>query len=170
MHPHTTGGWPDDDAELLASLKEAVTPVPTAQLQRLLEGARAAYGYRTMDEELAALAYDSLLDESPAAARQAPATARTLLFESDAVSVQLEVTDDGVVGQVVAPTAVQLYVERADGQQLELECDETGCFTVPVLAAGPVRLRVEAAGATTQTEWTDLRRRARPSASGVRNP
>lgn len=154
------GGLPDEDAALLAELQDAVRPVPAALLDRLLEGARAAYSFRTMEDELASLAYDSLLDESPATARHAPTAARMLLFESESVSVQVEVTDGVIVGQVVAPAAVTVTMEDADGRRAGLECDETGCFTVPMPASGPVRLSIEAEGVITHTEWTDLRRPA----------
>ncbi len=155
----------DDDA-LLAALHEAlaVTRAPAADgiagIAALTAGAQAAFSFRTMEEELASLIYDSLLDADPVGAGRAAKAARTVVFESDAVSVEMEITDDGIVGQVAPPVGASVFAEASDGTRIAVVCDELGCFTLPTPGHGMLRLHIAASGSTAVTEWAHLDPRA----------
>src|SRR5674536_166433 len=95
--------WWDDDDRLLAELRRVlrrIDPVPphvTAQ-------AKDAFTWRTVDEELAALSYDSGVDELEATGvRSTEAQPRTLTFEAGGVLLELGVNAGVVLGQVVPP-------------------------------------------------------------------
>jgi hypothetical protein len=146
--------WSDD--ALLAELNDALVRLPAEEEERLLEGARAAFSFRTMDEEIAALEYDSLLDLSLADVGRAARTARTVTFRSGDVSVQLEITEDGLVGQVVPMSAGRIAVHTMGGERFEADCDELGCFLLPVPGDTPVQLELQVAGRTIRTDWVRL--------------
>jgi hypothetical protein len=146
-----------DDEALLAELGEALAEARQPNMERMLADARAAFTFLTMEEELASLVYDSMHEPEAAGARRAPATSRTLVFESGAVSVEMEVTDDGIVGQVVPPSVAGIVIEASDGTRTPLVVDELGCFAAPLPRRGLVRLRVDLTGRATVTDWADLR-------------
>src|SRR3712207_3518062 len=93
----------DNDDALLALLGEALSGARHSDNHALLEGARAAYSFRTMDEELASLVYDSLLEPESVAGGRALERARTVVFETDNVSIEIEIRPTGMIGQVVPP-------------------------------------------------------------------
>lgn len=147
-------GWSDN--ALFAELKDSLVRVPKEQEDRLLEGALAAFSFRTMDDEIAALDYDSLLDLSVADAGRAARTVRTVTFRTGDVSVQVEVTDEGLVGQVVPTTSGRIAVRTVSGRRFEADCDELGCFLLPVPDEAPVQLELHIAGRTILTDWVRL--------------
>ena len=152
-HMGSTG---PDDERLLGELGEALAPARHPDAAGILARARAVYTLRDLDGELARLVHDSALEVAGADRRAAPG-ARTLVFESPAVSVEIEVTDEGMVGQVVPRSAAQVVLEASDGGRTPVDVDELGCFTASVPARGLLRLRIGADGVSTVTEWADLR-------------
>ena len=151
-----------DDDILLDELAQALATPEQSLVDEVTAGARAAFSFLTMEEELAGLVYDSLLEAGAAGQARAPAAARTVVFESDGVSVQMEITPEGIVGQVVPTTGVVVifgasaWVVPTDGVRAPVDTDELGCFTLPDSGPGPMRLRITTAGSTTATEWTRL--------------
>jgi len=157
------------DAELLARLRALFAEVdPVSPL--LLEQARLAFGWRTLDAELAELSYDSLADrQMMAAVRDAglPGTGPRLLgFDTDvtgeaesALTVEVEVTVDGgvpcLVGQLMpaAPATVSLLSSARPGAAVEVSADELGRFRLEPVPTGPVRLRVQVGDRTVDTSW-----------------
>ena len=100
------GSWPpaDDDPALLTGLGEALRapgPVP----EEFLAAARGAFAWRTVDEDLsvAELTFDSACDAEPAGLTRSGGSARTLSFRTDSVVVVVEVSEDGIVGQLSPP-------------------------------------------------------------------
>jgi hypothetical protein len=153
----------DDDAllEELRALVGRLDPVPPS----VLEGARAAYTWRTIDAELMELTRDSATEAStePALVR-AVTGPRLLVFESDGLSIELEVSVEPdqrlrLVGQIVPPARVVIEVEQSGGT-VTTESDELGRFMIGGLNTGPARLRcrpVEGGGGRSlTTEWTQL--------------
>jgi hypothetical protein len=150
-----------DEGELLLvelkSLLDRVDPVP----EQVDEAARAAFTWRTIDAELAELTRDSLLEAEPAAGIRGNGGPRELSFESERLSMELEVTDLGsqgrrLVGQLVPPSTAAIVVEHSGGR-VETEADELGRFVVDGLRPGVARVRCRVGdGAEIETEWTHL--------------
>lgn len=139
---------PPEDETLLQALRAAALrhdPVPPA----LLEASRAALSWRTVDAELAALSYDSTLDAAVSAGVRGGEGPRSLVFETDAVAVEVEVHADGgarrLLGQLAPPQAATVAV-RHGGGTVTVEADDAGRFAVEQVPPGPVRLRLELAG------------------------
>lgn len=147
--------WDDDD-QLLADLAAALhdETVPTEELRRMAQG---AFAWRTVDTDLAALAYDSLLDEGLATRARSATGRRTVVFEHAAARIELELTSDGLVGQL-APYedggTVALWT--VDGLVEEVTTDDSGCFLLDVPVTGPIRLRLRAGTADVTTDWIGL--------------
>lgn len=132
-----------EDERLIESLRaiaRRVDPVP----EEVEDAARGAYTWRTVDAELAELAYDSLLDDDRLAGVRADDAPRTLSFEGPTYSVEIEVAEEGsqrrLLGQLVPPVAARIEV-RHSGGLLRLGADEVGRFSAAGVAAGPVSLR-----------------------------
>ena len=153
----------DDDefADVLAALSAAgrLDDAPP----EAVAAAKSAFFWHTMDQELAELTYDSLLDpQALAGVRAGSATLapRRLTFESGDLTVELESTPSGpsgatrrLIGQLVPPQEGHVHVRHAGGGTT-VTADEMGRFTVPDLAPGPISLRVQpAGGAEVVTDW-----------------
>jgi hypothetical protein len=147
---------PSRDDALVDDLARALASPDPGLVEEVVTGGRAAFSFLTMEQELAGLVYDSTLSAGAVGAARAPAAARTVVFESETVSVQMEITPEGIVGQVVPTTGVVVATETADGVRTAVTTDELGCFTLPDSGHGPMRLLITTEGATTATEWTHL--------------
>jgi hypothetical protein len=154
--------WTDDD-QLLAALDDALG---TAQAvpPEFVEAGKAAYAWRTIDAELAALTYDSATDaELVSATRAEPATLRALTFASAGLTIDLEVRPDELLGQVSPEQAgrVTAYAGTvaADDEPGTTEVgtagiDELGFFIIRPLPVEPFRLLCQtAAGLMVLTGW-----------------
>ena len=145
-------GW-DSDEVLLRDLGEALAEERDVP-EHLLQAARAAFTWRTVDAELLALtSYDSVLDEELAVRARAAQTARQLVFDAEGVSVQVEVTEAGVAGQVLPAGPGRVELVTPTGPVEEAELDELGMFLLGPPPSGPVRFRCEVGGTTVMTEW-----------------
>ncbi|MFD7656730.1 hypothetical protein ACFV4N_22385 [Actinosynnema sp. NPDC059797] len=145
-------GWENDEGLLrdLAAAMAEERDVPA----HVVEAARAAYAWRTVDAELTALtSYDSTMDAELAARARATSTARQLVFDAEGVSVQVEVTEAGVAGQVLPARPGRVELLTAAGPVEESELDELGMFLLGPPPRGPVRFRCEVGGTTVVTDW-----------------
>ena len=142
--------WSDDDA-LLAALAEATRRAgePT---DTMAAAADAAYSWRTVDAELAALTYDSLADDA-VLVRDASTATRQLVFEGEALGVELEVTAEGLMGQLVPPAAGVVTLIGPAGELASAEADALGLFRFEGGRRGPVRLRCVTTTETILTDW-----------------
>jgi hypothetical protein len=147
--------WDDDD-QLLSDLAEAVRAV-ARQSRTTAEHGMAALSWRTIDKDLllADLSFDSLL-VSAGATRADPGDARTLVFTAAPMSVELEVTADGVVGQILPPGIGEIRIESADGVVLHANANDLGYFLIPTRPAGQVRLTCETSRSRLVTDWVRL--------------
>ncbi|HEU4424951.1 MAG TPA: hypothetical protein VFR67_20680 [Pilimelia sp.] len=147
--------WWSDDEQLLASLTAALragSEVP----REFVETGKAAYAWHNIDAELAALTYDSDLDELALAAvtRAQPAPLRALTFASAELTIELEVTPDALLGQIVPAQAGRVTAHLQSGQLRSEAVDEMGAFVFRPMPAGPFRLRYRAgSGADIVTGW-----------------
>ena len=121
---------------------------------RVVSAAKASYAWRTVDDELAALVYDSA-DETVGLVGVRGGSARQLTFSSGAVTIELEVGAGakGVVGQLMPAQPASLELRHPDGS-LYLAADELGRFDIDRVPDGPVSLRCEpVSGGRVATDW-----------------
>jgi hypothetical protein len=140
-----------DDDDLLAALGEALRAREEVP-EWFVETGKNAYAWHNIDAELAQLTYDSASERESdrdqdrdrdlvAAVRSETASIRALTFTSPHLSLELEVTEDALLGQVVPPRAGTLEVQTMAGTIATTPVDEIGCFAVEPIPASPFRLR-----------------------------
>ena len=144
----------DADDELfdrLAATLRNAEPPPDA----VVDMARAGFGLRRLDAELAELVADSALELTPAGVRGDLAAPRMLTFEAgDAeIEVQVSAAADGtwqMIGQVVPPAPGTVGLEPADPAlvAVETDADELGRFTLRTRGGGSWRLIYRRQGLT----------------------
>ena len=151
------GRAPEDELlELLRGALREDDPVP----DEVVRAAKAAWTWRTIDAELAALTYDSALDDEALAGVRGVATARSLSFGDGELLIEIELTDAGdderlqLVGQIAPAVPATVAVERVDGRAaVSTGTDDLGRFHADGVARGVVRLRVEGSRGTLVTDW-----------------
>jgi hypothetical protein len=145
--------WADDD-ELMGDLASALAQEADVPPHRR-EAARAAFAWRSVDEELMALSHDSA--EVAGAAVRGPEAQRLLSFECDGLGLEVEVDGPQVLGQVLrlAPVRGQVVMESARDESQTVDTDESGFFAVQA-RPGPVRFAVTVDDVTRRTEWVVL--------------
>ncbi|MBI4942971.1 hypothetical protein [Kineosporia sp. A_224] len=160
--------WTDD--ELLSELGEALRAereVPGA----LVDAGKAIFTWRSIDAELTALTqahltYDSFADDAAlqgeessllVGVRSEQAALRSLTFAADDLSIELEVTDDGVLGQLVPPQSATVEVLSPDSSRVDVPVDEVGWFTLRPVPTTRFRLTCHlGSGASVVTDWISL--------------
>jgi len=147
-------GW--DDEQLLAALGEAVK-AREAVPEWFVETGKNAYAWHNIDAELAQLTYDSQADAGQmAVARSETASIRALTFTSAHLSIELEVADGSLLGQVVPPQPGTLETHTRSGMTTS-PVDEAGFFALEPIPASPFLLRFRATdGASVMTGWITL--------------
>lgn len=149
----TTQSWDDDDRlldELRTAIRQAGSPTPT-----MTAAGQAAFSWRTIDAELAALTHDSLRDEREAV-RAAAAPTRNLIFTGKVLSVELEQTPTSLIGQLIPPTSGEVTLVAPSGEVAGASADELGCFDVERPRSGLVRLRCRTPSGVMLTDWFRL--------------
>jgi hypothetical protein len=142
--------WWDDDEQLLAALGEAlrIGPVP----HELIEAGKRAFRAYGLDAQVAALVYDSALEREPALAglraEAEPAALRALRFTGGALTIELEVAEDAIFGQLLPPQPGVVRVQSSSGEDLVVPVDDAGGFAIRPLPTAPFRLRCHTAGGT----------------------
>jgi hypothetical protein len=144
----------DDLLELVGRALRAADPVP----DRVMEGARAAWTWRTIDQELAELVFDSAAELTGVRSED---TARQLTFRAPGMEIEVMVVDEAsrrIVGQLVPPGAHIVQLLSSDDVVREETTDRLGRFSFDAVAPGPVRLAVIDPDGThiVTTEWTLL--------------
>jgi hypothetical protein len=145
------------EAELRAILGH-LDPVP----QLLDDAARAAFGWRTVDAEIAELLRDSAEAEQEAGMLvRSSGGPRQLSFESPKLGIELEVTETGprerrVAGQLLPPGDATVTLERPGADPVSVQADDLGRFVLDGLRAGAVRLHVALRGAQIAIPWTTI--------------
>jgi hypothetical protein len=115
------------------------------------DAARAAFAWRTVDQELLALTHDSHRDAEVAV--RGDADLRTLEFAGGGLTLEVELTGGRVLGQLASPVAGEVTVEWADGHTLTAAADGSGFFSLEAEGRGPVRFAVRSGDARLVTEW-----------------
>src|SRR5262245_28009413 len=112
--------WTDDE-RLLSDLGAALR-VEREVPDRPPGTGRAAFSWRNVDAELAALTFDSTAAESTGV-RAETATLRALTFAATSLTIELEITTDALVGQLVPPQRGEVDVLTRTGQTTVLADD-----------------------------------------------
>ncbi len=121
---------------------------------------KSAYTWHNIDAELAQLTYDSGREQDrdvAAGVRSETALIRALTFTSVHLSLELEVTESSLLGQIIPPRAGTIETQTRAGATTIAPVDEIGCFAVDPIPASPFRLRCRIAdGADVLTGWITL--------------
>lgn len=146
-----------DDDMLLDALRAAIG-ARAAVPDSFIEAANSSYAWHDIDAELATLAYDSLLDAGQAAALRAEtASVRALTFQSARFSIEVEITDGALFGQLVPPQPGTAEIHTRSGQVATAPIDEVGCFAFERKPDGQFRLRCHnGTQADVRTAWVSL--------------
>jgi len=150
-----------EDEDLLRELRAAARrfdPPP----ESVLDAARASFTWRTIDAELAALEFDSAVDQAATAVRSGEGP-RLLTFAAPGLSIEVEVSPVGsrrqLVGQLVPAQPARIDVRHAGGVTT-VRADQLGRFDAAAISAGPVSLRCRLGDAPSSppvvTEWIPL--------------
>ena len=144
------------DEELLEALQRAVS-ARAAVPADFVAAAREAFAWHNIDAELARLTYDSRTAEHALATRTEAASIRALTFTSGRITIELEVAQDSLVGQIVPAQPAVISVLPRAGDEIVITADEIGCFSVEPIPIGQFRLRCRtSAGVETMTGWITL--------------
>jgi hypothetical protein len=152
----TSTEWFDSDESLLAELRQALAD-PGPAPQRMVDAARSALAWRDLDAELEllTLAYDSALEEGAVVREALPLTARTMMFEGDGLSLEVELGNE-LIGQLIPPRIGRVVLLGPGEAVIEAHADRTGCFRLARPHGGPIRFRCESAGGVWATDWLML--------------
>jgi hypothetical protein len=141
------------DLRLLDDLSDAVRAAALAGT--VAEHGRGAFAWRSVDQDLASLSFDSSA-EPVQAWRAESSQARVLIFTATPLSLELEVMADHMVGQIVPPGPGQIVVETPEGATFQVEADDIGFFDFAGMPRGQVRLRCETPTGRLVTDWVRL--------------
>ena len=146
-----------DDEQLLAALRESMRAREAVPASFVAMG-KAAYAWHDIDAELAQLTYDSNEDRREAAVmRSETASIRSLTFTSAHLSLELEVTGNSLLGQLLPPGTGTLEIHTRAGEISTTEVDEIGRFAVDPIPDSPFRLRCRTVdGTDVLTGWITI--------------
>jgi hypothetical protein len=131
----------DDDT--LVALLGAALDRSEAVPGEAVAAAYVAVELDSLQEELAALVFDSADESALAAMRAVDVETRLLSFVNDHLTLDVELHANGLtlVGQLTPAGDQTLDIERFDGSLVSAEVDEFGRFRAHI-PLGPIRLRV----------------------------
>ncbi|MYR88137.1 hypothetical protein GTY41_25240 [Streptomyces sp. SID685] len=138
------------DALLEEELRQAAAvldPVPDFLRQLALE----AYALHDLDARIAELTFDSLVDALPV--RGVTDAPRMLTFRAGALTVDVEVTGEGLIGQVLPPGSARIEVLGGPGAARPVAVDSLGRFLSDDPPRGPFALRLRTGTEVIVTEW-----------------
>ena len=141
-----------DDDRLLALLRATIDttdPIPYDAVAT----ARAVFGLTVVDSELAVIVFDSFAEAGAVGVRSSAGSApRSLSFETAAVTIDVEVRDDGdVIGQIVPGDVRAGRVETVVGFA-PIGVDAGGRFRTTIVE-GRFRLRFDVSSGSVTTPW-----------------
>ncbi|MGF1597004.1 MAG: hypothetical protein ACFCVK_08720 [Acidimicrobiales bacterium] len=140
---------PMDDDTLLSLLGDSLADDRPSD--DATEAAYAAFGWRTLDAELARLIDDHHVEVM--AFSQTTAFSRVVTYETGHGSIEVAIGDD-TVELVARPAPVGVTLRRPD-DRLALAVDDGGRASASGLS-GPIRFEVTWSGGTTLTPWLTL--------------
>jgi hypothetical protein len=146
-----------DDEQLLAELKESLQ-AQRAVPPEFVEAGKSAYAWRNIDAELARLTYDSVRDtERTPSLRSEMASIRALTFTSAHVIIELEVSEESLLGQVIPAREGTIEIQNQGGAVATVPVDRLGWFPIHPIPASPFRLQYHTTdGTNVLTGWISL--------------
>lgn len=145
-----------DDEELLVALRQALRARDQVPPEFIRAG-KSAYAWHNIDAELAQLTYDSTRDADAAGVRSESASIRALTFTAARLTIEMEVADEALVGQIVPGEAAVLNVQPRIGSPTDVIADDIGRFSIYPIPTAPFRLQCRtASGIDTVTGWITL--------------
>lgn len=133
----------DSDQRFFDSMRAAVAsqdPVPS----HVVDAAKAAFGWRSIDAELAQLIYDSSTEQLATAGVRGDSSGHHLRFESAALSVVLQILTEGaqrvVIGEIVPQKPAEVQIFHPGGIST-VRTDERGRFRARDVKTGLMSLR-----------------------------
>ncbi|GGQ22150.1 hypothetical protein GCM10010266_51630 [Streptomyces griseomycini] len=133
--------------EELRQAAAVLDPLPPGLLQIAVD----AYALHDLDARVAELTFDSLVDAIPV--RGATDTPRMLTFSAGEVTVDVEVTAQGLMGQLLPPRPASIEVLGGPQAGAPLTADDMGRFTADTPPSGPFALRLRTGRDVVVTEW-----------------
>jgi hypothetical protein len=107
-----------------------------------------------MDLLLLELVYDSGAVDAPVGVRdRSGGSSRTLVFEGDALSVEVEVETASIEGQLIPPRPGHVTLRTPSGDVASVDTDDVGYFRFDVRPGGPLRLECSNGEGTCVTQW-----------------
>ena len=124
--------------------------------EKYIRAAQAAFTWRTVDAELEILSLETGLEVSGTARVRGSGrgTPRMFAFHGEQLSVEIEIDEDGIVGQLTPPGPARVTLVTTGGPRAAADADEVGCFTLPPPGPGPMRLDCQRGSERFLTEWT----------------
>ncbi|HUK68544.1 MAG TPA: hypothetical protein VLW50_07305 [Streptosporangiaceae bacterium] len=146
-----------DDEQLLAALKESLR-ARRAVPPEFIEAGKSAYAWHNIDAELAQLTYDSIRDSGRTPSmRSETASIRALTFTSAHLTIELEVSEDSLLGQLIPAGVGAIEIQTRAGAIATTPVDELGCFPIRPIPASPFRLHCHTTdGTAVVTGWITL--------------
>jgi hypothetical protein len=146
-----------DDDQLLAALGDALR-ARWAVPDEFVQFGKDAYAWHNVDAELAQLSYDSVLETATeAGVRSETASVRAMTFTSARLTVELEVTPDALIGQVLPAQDGTVEAQSQHGAATAVPIDELGCFVIEPIPPSPFRLHCRLPdGRDVLTGWITL--------------
>ncbi len=146
-----------DDEQLLAALRAALAEYESVPPE-FIEAGKNAFAWHNIDAELARLTYDSIqYQDVTGSMRSETAWIRALTFTSAHLTIELEVSEDSLLGQVIPADEGAIEVQTRADAVTTLPVDAVGYFAVRPIPDGPFRLRWHASNAPDiMTGWITL--------------
>ena len=142
-----------DDDSLAVMLGEAIEESAVVPGEAV-RAAHLIFGMRTIDAEfeLMTLLFDSSVEEI-SGLRADTSQSRLLTFQVADVTLEVELSDDGALGQLLPPQRGHITLSIAEGTFATADTDELGRFLLPRPGPGPIRFTCQAAAVQTVTDW-----------------
>ncbi|MFN0090473.1 MAG: hypothetical protein ACKVWR_09450 [Acidimicrobiales bacterium] len=159
MADHFVAAGSDADDQVVRALADywrRTDPAPA----NVVAAAKASFTWRTIDQELVELVFDSSAESElvafGAAASAETSDERRLVFESGALRIEMAVSsNDGtsLVGSLSPPARGEVVLRHPDGA-ITSESDDEGRFSFDHVPVGPICLRaMRPGGGAVQTDW-----------------
>jgi hypothetical protein len=146
-----TFGAEDPDLELLEEELRRATAILDPVPPELRQIAVEAFALHDLDAKIAELTFDSVIDAIPV--RGATDVPRMLTFHAGGVTVDVELSAQGLMGQVLPPQTAGVEVLSGPVACSPLETDAMGRFTYGEPPAGPFALRLRTGEGVLVTDW-----------------
>jgi hypothetical protein len=142
------------ESAMLERLKTCSTQYGAPVPNLVHQGALAAFSWRTVDEELAALLSDSADSDRLVGARSTLSGVRLLEFVTSAGQISIGLSDTGLMtGTLTGYSGQRTQLVSAAGQSVDLIVDEFGEFLCDEIPTGPVRLELGVGPGRVVTDW-----------------